>query len=547
MVRLGAAAGRGATEMRLPALVQDTLSNARDRLAGLTSPGGLPTGQPASARDLYSTLPQNDCDRVPTSPDKGNHWSFVDSTLFNGFTAMVICANTVVIALECQYIHDHEQQESYAVFEQVFCSIYVVEIIMRCCMQGLFGFFCSADHNQFVWNLIDFTATVVGVIGVVCDDRRTVHVNASVLRLLRVLRIVRLLRILKFMKDIEYTIVCAARSLMRMMFLVLMIDFIGAVVITQLLADSPDEVVSEMFGCLTDSMFILFNVMVDGMGAMHVPSGRADMIIITETVTQAHPHMSVFWIAFVFIGSISLMALVPAIFVELNLRDADKSRHRQIKHDWDRRVETQRAALELVFQAADKDKSHSLTRREVEDILQDKGILNQLSLDRESDDEEDDVYKEKLDIRHLRMEFSMVFDTIEAEGRKDLNCAEFIEAFRQMRAKPMDQVVVTLQQEIFKLRILMETENRRILQEIRRLADRGERDRASPDAPSPAASGRPPAAAQGGEFLAGLRVGSPLRPVPPALVQDPFDFEAFGDAAAAATLRSAIARRRERP
>merc|ERR1712139_147519 len=90
-----------------------------------------------------------------------------------------------------------------------------------------------------------------------------IHTHANVLRLLRILRIVRVFRMLKFLKDVEYTLVSATSSVIRCMFLVAIIDYIGAVVITHLLHDADDEMVQEMFGCLSESMFHLFEVMVD--------------------------------------------------------------------------------------------------------------------------------------------------------------------------------------------------------------------------------------------------------------------------------------------
>merc|ERR1719277_22394 len=130
------------------------------------------------------------------------------------------------------------------------------------------------------------------------------------------------------------------------MFLVLMIDFIGAVVITMLLHDTEDEVVHEMFGHLTTSMFHLFEVMVDGMGAVHISevAEGSGVVFITQKVMEAHPRMWVFWVAFVFVGTISLMALVPAIFVELNLRDAENAKKMQMKKEWHEHVEKQRHA-----------------------------------------------------------------------------------------------------------------------------------------------------------------------------------------------------------
>merc|ERR1719401_92897 len=223
-------------------------------------------------------------------------------------------------------------------------------------------------------------------------------------------------------------------------------------------------------------MFHLFEVMVDGMSAVYV-SKDADtlggLIVITDKVMEVYPEMWLFWVGFVFIGTISLMALVPAIFVELNLRDADLARKKQHKKEWENRVEKQRHALELIFHTADLDNSNSVSREEMEEFLGTKDVLKRLGLEPEKyiDEDDEEVVDDMMDVKQLRMEFSMVYDALEAEGRNELSCEEFIDTFRQMRAKPMDQVVLTLQQEIFKLRTLMTGQDRRLRKEMGRIAD----------------------------------------------------------------------------
>eukprot|EP00444_Apocalathium_aciculiferum_P044192 CAMPEP_0183534138 /NCGR_PEP_ID=MMETSP0371-20130417/26678_1 /TAXON_ID=268820 /ORGANISM="Peridinium aciculiferum, Strain PAER-2" /LENGTH=578 /DNA_ID=CAMNT_0025734469 /DNA_START=1 /DNA_END=1737 /DNA_ORIENTATION=+ len=458
---------------RVGVFCQNTMHSARDKLARLSPAGAVGSPTLVSARDLYSSLPQNEASEVDVlvkAPSRPR--ACVDSMGCNTFIALVIMANTTVIGFECQDMNNPNNKATYHILELIFCIVYVVEIVLRCKQHGLHGFFCARDGSERGWNLFDFVTTVVGTIGVICSELGVVKVNASVLRLLRVLRIVRVFRILKFMKDIEYTLISAMTSMVRIMFLVLLIDFIGAVVVTNLLHDSPDEVIQEMFGELSSSMYHLFVVMVDGMGALHITDDSlapGGMVVITEKVTEVHPHMRLFWIAFVFVGTISLMALVPAIFVELNMRDAELARKRSQKDDWERRVEAQRAALEAVFKGADKDNSNAISRSEMDEFLMTKDALKRIGLEKDEEDD-DGVHGDHVDVRQLRMEFSMVYDTIEAEGRQELSSSEFIEAFRQMRAKPMDQVVVMLQQEIFKLRTVMSTENSKLRDEIRNAA-----------------------------------------------------------------------------
>jgi len=197
------------------------------------------------------------------------------------------------------------------------------------------------------------------------------------------------------------------------------------------------------------------------MGAVHVTEASdapGGLVIITHQVMDMHPNMWIFWVAFVFIGTICLMALVPAITVELNLQDAERQKEALHKDAWEQRVETQRHVLETIFRKVDVDGSDSISREEVGAFLSRTDVLEQIGLDQYEADEYAEV-EHKIDLNQLRMEFTRVYDALESEGRTELCCEDFIDAFRQMRHKPLDQTVMTLQQEIFNLRTIMTMEN----------------------------------------------------------------------------------------
>merc|ERR1712151_359615 len=124
--------------------------------------------------------------------------------------------------------------------------------------------------------------------------------------------------------------------------------------------------------------------------------------------------MWIFWCAFVFIGTISLLALVPAITVELNLRDAQAVREDQQKKEWDDVVDRQRVALERVFQHLDKDNSQTVSWQEVDEMLSHPNALLKLGFQSEVDDDTADPGEmaKKFQLGNLRMEFTRVYDSI---------------------------------------------------------------------------------------------------------------------------------------
>lgn len=386
--------------------------------------------------------------------------TLVPTTEFAIVVSTCILLNTVVIGLECQDV-DNAHGPLWYWLESVFVCAYFVEILLRFAHYGCLGFFASEDALDRGWNNFDFCTTIFGVVGLMLDVLAMDHVrfNTSVLRLLRLLRIVRVLRLCRFLKDAEYTLIQAMTSMGRMMFLVFLIDFIGAVIITHILHETEDEVVFEMFGKLSDSMYYLFTIMVDGMGAVHITSTPRPgiLVVITEKVVDAHPEMRFFWIVYALVGTISLIALAPAIFIDLNMRDAQIAQQKHKQECWERRVDAQKELLETIFKAADSDCSNSLSREEIDVFLQRRDVMNLMNpLREESDIFQDDPSMDQgstdHDLRHLRLEFQMVYDHMEEQGKKDLSCKEFIDAFRKMRKKPVDQVVLALQEEILKLR-----------------------------------------------------------------------------------------------
>merc|ERR1719191_2033892 len=103
-------------------------------------------------------------------------------------------------------------------------------------------------------------------------------------------------------------------------------------------------------------------------------TGFPMMVIVAQKAMDAMPQMWIYWVVFVFVGPISLMALVPAIFVSINLRDAEKNKDKDIQEEWSEIVKSQREQLEKLFRLADTDNSDSLSREEMEEAFADEEL-----------------------------------------------------------------------------------------------------------------------------------------------------------------------------
>merc|ERR1712166_1106631 len=98
--------------------------------------------------------------------------------------------------------------------------------------------------------------------------------------------------------------------------------------------------------------------------------GGDEIILITQKVMDVKPRMYIFWIGFVFFGSIALTDLVPSIFVVLNLQQAEHLKQETQAAEWQQKVKEQRIILEKLFKLADVDASDTVSRQELESLLQ---------------------------------------------------------------------------------------------------------------------------------------------------------------------------------
>lgn len=379
--------------------------------------------------------------------------SFVESDNFELFMCAIVSLNTILIGVECQDIRGPDNRQAiYTFLENCFAVIYCLEIPLRLCHFGFVGFFCA--EKGMVRNWFHFILALLGAVSMsmsVFGDKEAANSlmeGSSVLRFVRVLRIFPTIRLLYFLKDLEYVVTTATSSALRCGFLCLFVIYISAVIITHLLYDSEDEVVVEMFGHLTTSMWHLFEVLVDGFGAKYVINafGGPQIILITARVDEVSRGMWIFWIFFVFAGSIALTDLVPSIFVVMNLHAAERQKKLDEVADWQKRVEDQRVALDKLFMLADVDKSDGVSRQELEDMLQNEAALKKARLH--------DILEQKKDIQ---MEVDRVFDEL-PPGYTELSHKEFLDVFSRLRSAPISAEVLALQKEVYSLRSFIRTE-----------------------------------------------------------------------------------------
>jgi len=295
-----------------------------------------------------------------------SQWRFTDSSIFQKTIGLVIVANTCCIALEAAYIQHQELEVSFGRAEVVFTFVYVAEISWRLRDNGCLGFFTSRD---VLWNVFDVLVTTIGVGDMIMRHAgKGYSTGAEVGRFFRIFRILRMFRALRFLSDFDYVVITSAKATLHLSLLVTFVCFTFAILATQLMHNSHDDRVVEMFGDLPSSGWSLFKMMtLDG------------WVRIAELVITERPAMIVFFIVFVFFSSIAIMSLVPAIFIELHMKtkEAEQKQTQELESATIRRKHTR--VLKRLFKLTDEDRSGAVSVSEVEKALGKASVLQQLT------------------------------------------------------------------------------------------------------------------------------------------------------------------------
>ena len=227
--------------------------------------------------------------------------------------------------------------------EAFFTSCCVVELACRIHCYGPSHFFRDAD--DYAWNNFDFIITSAGVIDTVLSVTTGAKgSNASIGRLFRLLRILRMFRTLRYLEDVEYVLNTAVQATLKFSFLVLMVVFISGIIAMNMLWDSHNDTVAEMFDSLGDSMWTMFTLMTLDNWVQRV-----------SLVLEEKPGMIFFFTIFIFGASIALMSLVPAIFIELSLDQKTREEKKQQLRIEEANRKRQLVVVEHLFELTDTD------------------------------------------------------------------------------------------------------------------------------------------------------------------------------------------------
>lgn len=240
---------------------------------------------------------------------------------FENFTLLVVCLNSVWMAVDTDHNNQALIQDMHPVFitgEMLFCLYFTAEVIIRfsafaekwnCLRDAWFVF------DSFLVSIMVFETWLLPILTLLVEDLRTglQGLNLGTLRLIRMVKILRLSRMAKLLrafpelKIIVKGIRFAFRSVGVFFLLWMMIIFVTAILMTQL---NGSFETTDGFGKLFERVDISMETLL----LYGVLPNQASLL---RTAMDANP---VFWLIilfFVMLASVTIMYMLMGVLVEV--------------------------------------------------------------------------------------------------------------------------------------------------------------------------------------------------------------------------------------
>mmetsp|Transcript_26774 Transcript_26774/g.59124 ORF Transcript_26774/g.59124 Transcript_26774/m.59124 type:complete len:609 (+) Transcript_26774:58-1884(+) len=345
--------------------------------------------------------------REPASPDKRvkNDWPdalldidldpgpvhLVDGHWFNVGIGLAIIVNAVVIGLEVDFGPNVGEDGSsvWMILENVFCTVWVVEMSMRLYFHRLKYFYDG-------WNLMDFTLVGFSV----ADSWVLVHIEgestkllASMrsVRLLRLLRLVRLVRLLRFFRELWLIVkglLDSLRTLAWVGMLLSLVMYISSIFLTITVGKECETgmfhdwaACDELFGTIPRTMFSLYQLTTLESWAM----------VIARPIMKEAGHVLAFLLVYQFLTTWGLLNVVVGVIVESTLEAAKSDQDKIVLRQKQKRKQ-QLEQLRDIFQAADADGSGDMSLEEFMNIASQQETIRKFQVLELPTDETEELF-----------------------------------------------------------------------------------------------------------------------------------------------------------
>ncbi len=221
---------------------------------------------------------------------------------FERFIIGVIVVNAITLGLETSKTVMDRIGDILVVADQIMMGIFVVEIMARMIVfKGRFW--------RDPWSIFDFLVVAITLIPATG--------NLSVLRALRILRALRLISAVPSVRRVVSSLLTAIPGMGSIVLLLLLINYIFAVMTTKLYGESFPE----MFGTIGASLYTLFQIM-----TLEGWSGS-----VVRPVMEKYPYAWAVFLPYIVVVTFAVLNLFIGIVVDAMQQQSNEAKEEVIK------------------------------------------------------------------------------------------------------------------------------------------------------------------------------------------------------------------------
>lgn len=306
-------------------------------------------------------------ERGDTSPGAEFRWkvaNFIESEKSRIFFVTLVVMNAVMIGVEADWTNS-DTAAAFDWIEFTFLVFFTIEIILK-----LFGF--GKLFWTDTWNLIDFTIVAASIVEAILEVISDHEGNGlSSIRLVRVMRIIRIVSFLNRLALLVNAFIWALESVMYVALLIILFIYIFAILGNSFFGNKPtlQRDVMEASGTDTDDLFgTILRSMASLLQVMTLDSWMGQ---ITRPISDQQPMAWAYFLIFFMVGSLGLLNLLTAIFIDAltQLSDEDAASKLKSKKDWMHKVEVLTEVIFKELRGGD-DEAYGVSK----DSIIDKGL-----------------------------------------------------------------------------------------------------------------------------------------------------------------------------
>jgi len=295
------------------------------------------------------------------------------SNKFNTMMGVFVLLNTVNLTIQVDFQSPQRSgrvAESLLagtdVAENFFVFVFTVELCMR--------FYCEGHFRALLmpWTALDFVLLVMSYVSIWHEIMGTGGGELAFVSMFRMVRLLRLIKLTRAVEELHVIVVAFLNSMTRCIYVFLLLAAIiwcGAILCTEGIGNSkvqfPPYIKEERFATIPSSFFSLFQVMTLDSWC----SGLAWPVVLQK------PWYAVFFVLFVSSTAFGVVNILVAVVVD-SMGGAMSHTQVTVAQEESVRIES---TLIQIFEAADLDKSGTLSMSELGLLLADEGVYSYLS------------------------------------------------------------------------------------------------------------------------------------------------------------------------